>query len=34
MLHPLMNVPLFSYSILCKFLNIVPQIDALAHSPS
>jgi hypothetical protein len=34
MLHPLMNVPLFLYPILYKFLNIIPQIDAMAHSPS
>jgi hypothetical protein len=34
MLHPLMNVPLSLYPILYKFLNIIPQIDAMAHSPS
>lgn len=34
MLHPLMNVRIFLHSILYKFLNIIPQIDAMAHSPS
>lgn len=29
-----MNVPLFFNSILCKFHNIIPQIDSMAHSPS